>query len=83
MIVARKPADYKWTTLDLRIGYAGVVSPELIGILGVGAALGCLMWKFSSRINRLEAAHYDLAKEFAELRGEIRWHFRMHPVSGD
>ena len=59
------------------------MSPELIGILGVGAALAGLMWRFSSRLNRLESAHYALAREFAELRGEIRAHFRMHPVSGD
>ena len=68
------------------------MSAELIGILGVGVALAVLIWrvhsnldsKITSQGSTLDSkttaaadAHASLAREFSELRGEIRARFAI------
>ena len=74
------------------------MSRELIGILGVGVALltmlGGLMLHLSNRthsridalsdsLDALSTAHYELAREFSEFRGEMRARLEMQPVCND
>lgn len=56
------------------------MSGEIITIIGVGIALAAFNWRvmvrmenrLDGRIDRLEKGFHDLAREFSELRGEIR-----------
>lgn len=49
---------------------------EILTILGVGIVLGLFIWRVTSRIDgridRLEHDFQGLAREFSELRGELR-----------
>ena len=57
------------------------MSAELIGTLGVGATLAVLIWRVYAnqdrKIDTLAASHNALAREFSELRGEIKARFSM------
>ena len=67
------------------------MSAELIGILGVGVSLaaftsvllGRLDKRLTSRLDKLETAHHQLACEVAELRCELRGRFGLQPATGD
>ena len=57
------------------------MSVELIGTLSVGVALAVLIWRVYAnqdrKIDTLAASHNALAREFSELRGEIKARFSM------
>ena len=59
------------------------MSPEIVTMLGVGVALALFMWQVTNRLDRrmdrlegrIDGVARDLqslAREFSELRGEIR-----------